>query len=143
MRILLDADTPLQLVSVLQHVLPGHDVHHAHGLRWSTKKDVPLLHDARSARYEVFVTNDANQLEDPAETDAIRKSRLHHVQYRQRQPGLRGLALAVGAVVAAMPSVMEYLASVEERRLIHITGLDPNNRFTSVNPVRDPPRYWR
>lgn len=143
MRILLDADTPVQMLSALQHVLAGHDVHHVHDLGWSGKKDVPLLHDARAARYEVFVTNDSNQLDDPAETDAIRKSRLHHVRYRQRHPGLHGLALAIGAVVAAMPGVVEHLASVEAQRLIQIAGLEPNNRFKSENPVRNPPRYWR
>lgn len=143
MRILLDADTPVQLMPVLQRVLPDHDVYHAHGLRWSRKKDVSLLCDARTAHYQVFVTNDANQLDNPKETDAIRKSRIHHVRYRQRHPGPSGLALAIGAVVAAMPGVMAHLADVDVQHLVHIWGLDPENRFKIVNPVRRPPRYWR
>ena len=143
MRILLDADTPVQMLSALQHVLAGHQVHHVHNLGWSSKKDVPLLHDARNAQYQIFVTNDTNQLDDPRETDAIRKSRLHHVRYGQRQPGLRGLALAIGAVVAAMPSIVEHLAGADAQRLVQIAGLDPNNRYKSVDPLRNPPRYWR
>lgn len=144
MRILLDADTPIQLLPVLRHVLPTHRVDHVHDLGWSGKKDIPLLRDA-SAHYEVFVTNDANQFDDPRETAAIRKSRLHHVRYGQRQPGLRGLALAIGAVVAAMPSVMEHLEDAETQRLIQVKGLDPNpnHRFDSIDPARQPPRYWQ
>lgn len=99
MRILLDADTPIQLLAVLRHVLPTHRVDHVHELGWSSKKDIPLLRDA-STQYQVFVTNDGNQFDNPDETAAIRKSRLHHVRYGQRQSGLRGLALAIGAVVA-------------------------------------------
>jgi hypothetical protein len=106
MRILLDADAPIQMLAVLQHLLPTHRVDHVHDLGWSSKKDLPLLRDATSAGYQVFVTNDANQFEDAAETAAIRRSRLHHVRYGHRQPGLQGLGLAIGAVVSAMPAVI-------------------------------------
>lgn len=142
MRILLDADTPVQLLELLQHTLPNHEVHHVHKLGWSRKKDVPLLRDAAAARYDVFVTNDSNQLDSPTETDAIKRSRMHHVRYAQRRPGLHGLGLAIGAIVASMPSVIEHLELVAGQRLIHIRGLDPKNRFDSVNPSRNPPRYW-
>lgn len=143
MRILLDADTPIQLLAVLRHVLPTHRVDHVHELGWSSKKDIPLVRDA-STQYQVFVTNDGNQFDNPDETAAIRKSRLHHVRYGQRQPGLRGLALAIGAVVAAMPGVMENLEDAQTQRLIQIKGLDPNprHRFESTDPMRQPPRYW-
>lgn len=143
MRILLDADTPIQMLSPLRHVLPKHRVDHVHDLGWSKKKDLPLLRDATNANYQVFVTNDSNQLEDPNETSAIRKSRLHHVRYGQRHPGLLGLALAIGAVIAAMPAVVQHLEAADGQRLIHVKGLDPNNRFDSVNPARNPPKYWR
>jgi hypothetical protein len=66
-------------------------VDHVHDLGWSKKKDIPLLRGAANAHYQVFVTNDSNQLEDPRETEAIRKSRLHHVRYGQRHPGLQAL----------------------------------------------------
>jgi hypothetical protein len=145
MRILLDADTPIQLLPVLRHVLPAHRVDHVHELGWSGKKDLPLLRDTTNAHYQVFVTNDSNQFDDPAETAAIRKSRLHHVRYGQRQPGLHGLALAIGAVVAAMPAVVEHLQKVETQRLIQVKGLNPNpnHRFESTDPTRRPPRYWK
>lgn len=143
MRILLDADTPIQMLSLLRHVLPKHQVDHVHGKSWSAKKDVPLLRDAGAAGYDVFVTNDWNQLDDPAETDAIKKSRLHHVRYNQRRGGLKGLALSIGAVVAAMPYVVEFLENADRQQLVRVAGIDPNGRFDCVDPSRDPPRYWR
>lgn len=143
MHILLDADTPVQLLDLLRRVVPKHRVSHVHELGWSAKKDVPLLRDAAKARYDVFLTNDSNQLEDPDETDAIKKSRMHHVRYGQRRSGLQGLALAIGAVVAAMPGVMDYLTAEDGQRLVRIAGIDPNHRFDPVNPAKHPPKYWR
>lgn len=143
MRILLDADTPIQLLDLLRHTLPAHRVDHVDKLGWSRKKDVPLLRDAAKAKYEVFLTNDSNQLDSPDETDAIKRWRIHHVRYGQRRQGLHGLGLAIGAVVAAMPSVIEHLEAVNSQRLIHVKGLDPKNRFDSVDPTKNPPRYWR
>lgn len=142
MRVLLDADTPIQMLTLLRHVLRPHKVDHVHDRGWSAKKDVPLLRDASAAGYDVFVTNDWNQLDDPLETDAIRRSRMHHVRYNQRRPGLAGLALAIGAVVAAMPSLIEFLEKVDGQQLVRISGLDPKGRFESVDPVRNPPPYW-
>lgn len=103
MHVLLDADTPVPMLEVLRHVLQGHTVRHVHELRWSKKKDKQLLRDAASRGYDVFLTNDINQLEDPDETDAIKKCGMHHVRYNQRHKGLAGLALAIGSVVSAMP----------------------------------------
>jgi hypothetical protein len=143
MRILLDADTPIQMLLVLRHVLPKHRVDHVHDKGWSRKKDTALLKDAAAADYDVFVTNDWNQLDDPSETDAIKRSRMHHVRYNQRRAGLKGLALAIGAVVAAMPYVIEFLEQADSQQLVRIAGLDQNNRFDSVDPSRNPPRYWR
>lgn len=143
MHILLDADTPIQMLSLLQHVLPKHQVDHVHSKGWSAKNDVSLLRDAGAAGYHVFVTNDWNQLDHPDETDAIRKSRLHHVRYKQRRAGLKGLALSIGAVVAGMPYVVEFLETTGRQQLVKVSGIDPNGRFDSVDPTRDPPRYWR
>lgn len=143
MRILLDEDTPVQLVEILRRLLPGHKVDHLQELKWKGKKDRLLLADARKAGYEVFVTNDSNQLDDPDETDAIKKSKLHHVRYGQRQKGLRGLALSMGAVISSMPGMIDELEQVSTQQLVHIAGLDPRGRYKIVDPKRDPPRYWR
>ncbi|MBL7490339.1 DUF5615 family PIN-like protein [Frankia sp. AgB1.9] len=143
MRILLDEDTPVQLVSVLRHLLPHEKVDHLRELGWKGKKDHAVLADAHNARFDAILTNDSRQLEEPIETTAIRKSGLHHIRYTQRRPGLKGLALAMGAVISSMPGIVDDLAEVTDQRLVHIHGLEPRGRYTIVDPRRDPPRYWR
>jgi len=143
MRVLLDEDVASQSVEPLQRVLRNHQVHHVHTLGWSSKKDLFVLRDAAAQGFEVLVTNDASQLDDPDETDAIKKSGLHHVRYGQRYDlGLTGLALALGALIAAMPLVMADLAKVTGQRLVRINGLDPRGRHEVVDPAKSPPRYW-
>lgn len=143
MRVLLDEDTPVQFLAVLRHVLPQHKVDHIDEVDWKSKKDKNVLPDARRRMYQVLVTKDSSQLEDPDECDAIKRSGLHHVRFRQRRKGREGLALAMGAVVAAMPQVLAELEHCAGQRLIHVAGLDPKNRYSSIDPVKAPPRYWR
>ena len=46
MRVLLDEDTPVQLVAPLSRVLIGHRIDGVHELGWSGKKDPQVLRDA-------------------------------------------------------------------------------------------------
>jgi hypothetical protein len=142
MRVLIDEDTAVQLLEPLRCVLPRHRVDHITEIKWQGKKDRPVLADAKRARYDVFLTKDHNQLADPGECDAIRKSGLHHITYSQRRPGTAGLGLALGAVIAAMPLVMEALELTAGQQLVHITGLDPTRRFAMTDPSINPPNYW-
>ena len=143
MRVLINEDTAVQLLEPLRNPLPGHEVDHVARINWSGKGDRHVLADAKNARYHVIITRDRSQLSDPDECDAIKKSKLHHVRYRQRREGTRGLALALGAVIAAMPMVMDELAEADGQRLIHIAGLDPRNRYDSTDPKERPPsQYW-
>jgi hypothetical protein len=131
MRVLIDEDTAVQVVGPLRHVLLGHQVTHV---------SVP---DAKKAGYHVLITRDRAQLNDPRECDAIKKSGLHHVRYTQRHDGMRGLALAVGALIAAMPMVMQQLAEADAQRLVKITSIEPRQRFEITDPRRTPPsQYW-
>jgi hypothetical protein len=146
MRILIDEDTAVQLVQPLQHVLIGHEVRHIHDLSWKGKKDRHVLPDAKNVGYHVLITKDHAQLSDPRECDAIKKSGLHHVRYEQRVQGARGLALALGAIIAAMPMVVEELENADSQRLVRITSIDsrPRSRFEVTDPRRNPPSaYWR
>ena len=101
-----------------------------------------VLPDARDAGCNVLITRDRAQFSDPRECDAIKKSGLHHVRYAQRQ-GARGLALALGAIIAAMPMVMEELEIATGQRLVQIVSIESRRRFEIPDPRRTPPSpYW-
>jgi hypothetical protein len=82
------------------------------------------------------------QFADPRECDAIKKSGLHHVRYAQRD-GTRGLALAIGGIIAAMPMVVRELQGTDGQRLVVITAIDPRRRYEITDPQRIAPSpYW-
>jgi hypothetical protein len=141
MRVLLDEDVPEQVIEVLRHLLRGQSVTHVHELGWSGKKDLALYRDA-FGKFEAIVTNNHRQLDDPDETAQIKKSGLHHISYGQRVHGLRGLALAIGAIIAAMPGVVDELLAADGQRLVSIHGLAPSRRYDITDPRRQPPKYW-
>lgn len=145
MRLLVDENTAVQLLAPLRYVLPQHQVDHVTEVKWSGKKDVQLLLDAARKAYDVLLTKDGRQLEDPDETDSIKKAGIHHIRYSQKESGVGGLALAIGAIIAAMPFVMRELDAADGQRLVHIQGLSPvpSQRFESNDPRQNPPRYWR
>lgn len=78
------------------------------------------------------------------ETEAIKKSGMHHIRFSQAHRGMAGLGLAMGAVVAAMPLIVAELEEADSQQLIHIKGLNPTgkHRFDRVDPVVSPPPYW-
>lgn len=144
MKILCDQDVPEPIVEPLRHLLRSrHLVEHVNQVGWKGKQDRFLLPDASDRGYDVLLTNDSNQLDDPRETDAIRRSGLHHVRYSHRHPGLKGLALAMGSIMAALPAVIEELGRADGQRLVRITAISPSNRFQITDPKKRPPRYWR
>jgi hypothetical protein len=105
------------------------------------KKDEFLVADAATKGYGLLLTNNRRQLSDPRECAAIKKSRIHHVLYDQA-PNLRGLGLAVAAIVAAMPMLVEELEPMRGQRLARIHGIRPTRRFDVTDPRRNPPQYW-
>jgi hypothetical protein len=143
MRILLDEDVPIQVLDILRWLLKqqDHEVKHVQELGWKGKKDRFLIAEAAAKGYSLLLTNNRKQLFNPQECTAIKKSGMHHVRYDQ-PPGLRGLALAVAAIVAAMPSVVEELEKASGQRLVWIQGLQPRRRFEIKDPKQDPPDYW-
>jgi hypothetical protein len=145
-KILLDEDTPIQLLETVRHLLGRrHRVDHINTLGWQAKKDQPVFRDAAARGYQAVITVDKSQLEDPDEVDAIRKAGIHHIRFTQRHEGLRGLGLAMGAVMASIVMVVEELETSDGQRLVHIAGIDPTQRrrFTVQDPSKDPPKYWR
>ena len=113
------------------------------GCRGRARKNLRVLPDAKNAGFHALITKDRAQLNDPRECDAIKKSGLHHIRYAQRVEGMRGLALAVGAVIAAMPMIVQELENATGQRLVQIISLEPRRRFEITDPKKTPPSaYW-
>lgn len=147
MRLLLDEDVPKPLLQALQQVLAGHDVVHVDELGWKSKKDLNLLADAARRGFDAILTNDSKQLDDADECRAIRDSGMHHIRYRQRtgrgdSGGLNGLALALGAILAAIRQVIRELEQADGQRLVLIHEIRSERRHELTDPTRHPPPYW-
>jgi hypothetical protein len=144
MKLLLDEDVPVPLIKLVRHILKGYVVDHINEIGWKGKSDVNLYKDARMRGYDVVITNNIRQLNDPDECDAIKKSRRHLVLYNM-DSGLQGLALASGAICAAIRPVVEDLATRDRQHLVRITGLAASKkRYAISDPAQDPPSaYWR
>ncbi len=143
MKVLLDECVPQPLHAILSHLLRGHDVDHVDTVGWSGKKDVPLLLDASARGYQVFVTNNLGQFNDPDECDAIKRSRMHHVTY-ELDEGLDGLGRASGALCAALRGIIMELELAPAQRLARVTSLQRRRRYEITDPATNPPSpYWR
>jgi hypothetical protein len=143
MLVLLDEDVPVQLLEPLRHLTrKRHSIDHVTQVHLQGRKDAPLLRIAQGRGYGAIVTGDLAQLDDPKETVAIARSGLHHVRFAQK-PGLRGLAYALGSLVASLPGILDELEGISDQRLVKITGLDPSKRrYEIIDPTTDPPAYW-
>lgn len=147
MKVLLDEDVPKPLLPALQRILTGHDVAHVDDLHWKSKKDLRLLPDAAGRGFDAILTNDSKQLDDAEECRAIRDSGLHHIRYRQQtgrgdSGGMNGLALAMGAILAAMRQVIRDLEQADGQRLVLIHEIRNERRHDTTDPRIEPPAYW-
>lgn len=146
MKILLDENVPAPVTSTLQTLLRrSHDVAHVLDLKgWSGTKDVPLYDKAAEAGFELIVTNDAKQMRRKVEVAAIARSGLHRVQYPHRRSGLIGTGVAIAALCASLPSVLDELTSADGQRLVTLRAIDPgrDHRYSVCDPVADPPKFW-
>lgn len=142
MKLLLDEDVPVPLTELLRHILREHDVLHVYDVGWGTKIDRNLYRDARRRGFDAVLTNNLRQLNDPDECRAIQQSGLHHITY-ELPNGLDGLALACGAICAAIRPVVVALSAAPSQRLVRITGLAATRkRYAITNPATHPPAYW-
>ena len=144
MKVLLDEDVPKPVVPLVEHLLRGHQVAYVPNLRWSGKKDVPLIGDAAQRGFTVFITQNVGQFNDPSECDAIKRSGMHHVSY-EVPSGLKGLGLASGSLCAAILPVVTELGLLSRQHIVKITGLDKSRkRYEVTDPALQPPSpYWR
>lgn len=146
MKLLLDENVPAPMTSTVKALLRrSHDVQHVVEMPgWSGTKDLRLYGKAKGAGFQVVVTNDAKQMNRKLEVEAIASSGLHRIQYPHRQDGLVGLGLAMATVCAALPSVLQELASAGGQRLVTLKGIDPgrDHRYGVRDPAIDPPKFW-
>ncbi len=144
MKVLLDEDVPVPLIALVRHILRKHEVDHVYSVNWGSKTDVNVYKDAKARGYGVVVTHNLRQLNDPAECDAIKRSGRHVIFYALDE-GLQGLALASGAICAAILPVIEDLDQRDRQHLVQITGLAAaKKRYTIREPAQDSPTpYWR
>jgi hypothetical protein len=142
-KLLLDENVAVQVLAVLRRVLGDrHAVEHVYEIKWGGKKDKFLIPEAADKGFSVLVTQDSRQLADPNECRILKKSRIHHVRFEQPK-GLRGLARAMGALVAALPDVVDELDAVKSQRLVRIVGLADRKRHEMIDPSVNPPSaYW-
>jgi hypothetical protein len=144
-KIFLDENVPVQVALFLRPLLEpdGIAVDHVDDVHWKGKKDRFLIPDCARRGYTVFVTKDRNQLNDPEETEVIRKARIHHVTFKMDK-GRGGYARAVASVIAAMPAIVEDLEGADGQRLVAIKKIDGSQkRHVITDPSIEPPRYWK
>ena len=146
MKLLLDENVPAPMTSTVKTLLRrSHDVQHVNDMPgWGGTKDLHLYGNAMDAGFQAVVTNDAKQMNRKLEVEAIAKSGLHRIQYPHRQDGLAGLGLAMATVCAALPSVLQELATADGQRLVALKGINPgrDHRYGVRDPAVDPPKFW-
>lgn len=146
MQILVDEGMPVQLLDPLT-INRGHRFDHVSHLRWKGRLDRSLFHDARVRGYDGILTLDVNQLSDPDEWRALRRSGLHHVSLHQGRSvrGIKGLARVIASVVVAMPYVLDDLVAVDTQRIVELSLFASGKRHQVFDPARERRRYpyWR
>jgi hypothetical protein len=147
LKLLLDENVPRPMVEIVRILLTAHDVVHVHELDgWAGTKDIELYAKARSEGFQAIITNDAKQLNRPMEVEAIARSGLHRIQYRQnnKHGGLVGPGTAIATVCAALPHALAELEEADGQRLVSLTAVDPSrrSRLQVTDPAVEPPKHW-
>lgn len=145
MKILIDEQTPVQFsASIAAGLGPAYEVVHVHDLGWSGTKDVELLKRAESKGFDLIITNDRDQINDPAESRAIRRSGIHHLLYpRFGGKGFSGFTLTLAALLAALPAVLAAIADSDNQLFIKVRKISPQaaDRIHIRDLVRNPLPY--
>lgn len=135
------------MANIVRILLTAHDVTHVHELDgWAGTKDIELYAKAQAEGFQAIITNDSKQLSRPLEVEAIARSGLHRIQYRQnnKHGGLVGLGTAIATVCAALPHAIAELEGADGQRLVFLTAVDPSrqNRLQITDPKTSPPKHW-
>lgn len=135
------------MAEIIRILVKQHTINHVHDLPgWTGTKDIALYDRARSAGFDVMVTNDSKQMKRPMEVEAIARSGLHRIEYRQnnKHGGLVGLGTAIATVCAGLPHAIAALEESSGQRLISLNGIDPTRggRIQILDPSCIRPPHW-
>ncbi len=147
LKLLLDENVPRPMAEIIRILLKQHVIDHVHDLPgWAGTKDIALYCRARTAGFDVMVTNDTKQMKRPMEVAAIARSEMHRIEYRQnnKHGGLVGLGTAIATVCAGLPHAIAALEESNGQRLISLNGIDPTRgvRIQILDPASLRPLHW-
>ncbi|HWK25438.1 MAG TPA: hypothetical protein VNS09_02690 [Solirubrobacter sp.] len=146
MLVLVDEGVPLQVMAPLR-LNRGHTFTHVTELTWGGRKDTELFASAASRGFEAIVVLDVDQLVEPTEWRALKRSKLHHVSLRQGRTvrGASGVARVLASLIVAMPYVLTDLEEADDQQIVEVSLLSATSRHESFDPRREQARYpyWR
>jgi hypothetical protein len=125
----------------------GHTFTHLTELTWSGRRDTELFSGAARRGFDAIVVLDVDQLVEPAEWRALKRSQLHHVSLRQGRTvrGSSGVARVLASLIVAIPYVLTDLSHADGQRIVEISLLSATARHESFDPRQEQARYphWR
>ena len=148
MRLLVDEGVPVPLLEPVRRTNKRHVFEHVTERGWAGTKDQPFQRAAKNG-YDGIVAVDVEQLSDPAEWRALRRSRLHHISLSQgrtvSRAGAAGLARVLASFIVALPYVLAELEDVDGQRIVQIRLLSAAARQVAYDPRTERGRYpyWR
>lgn len=140
MKVLLDEDVAAPYLEIIRYLLPTHQVDSVYSLGWGGKKDRMLYADAARKGYEVMVSANHTQLNDPDECKAIRDSRMHVVYFGQAD-GLDGFGRSAASLLGSIVEVIQRLEVAKSQQIVRIMLLR-SGRFEMIDTRTNPPTYW-
>ena len=146
MFVLVDESVPVQVMAPLG-LNRGHTFAHVTELKWSGRRDTELFSSAVERGFEAILAVDVDQLVEPTEWRALKRSKLHPISLRQGRTvrGASGVARVVASLIVAMPYVLSDLEDADDQRIVEVSLLSATSRHESFDPRREQARYpyWR
>jgi hypothetical protein len=144
--VLVDEGVPVQVLGPLRRN-HGHVFEHVTKLGWAGRDDQSLFAGAASRGFHAIVAVDVDQLVEPTEWRALKRSGLHHISLRQGWTvrGRTGIARVLASLIVAMPYVLADLADDDGQRIVEVALLSAAARHELFDPRREERRYpyWR
>ena len=129
MRFLLDENVIESVYDPLTVIFEGHEFSTVHRENWSGLLDIPLFEKMTQHGFHALITHDLAQLTNPDERNSLRNHGLHWIGVKEpRFSGVKGISLETAAVVAALPYVLDDLATCVTPTAFHVIGLPSEHK---------------